>query len=205
VSEYGDLGPCEGLARTHSVMDGATDTQTAPFLVAKLEALAHTPDTDVAIEFERLPAAVVELFGLGDPAAKGGGAHSARGSGPRELDALATTPTNLEDSRVPRSLLDQLLPFQREGVSFALKRKGRVLIADDMGLGKTLQGAQPSTTVWRLSVCLPVCLSMHMYAYVCVCTCVCVYICVCVCVCVCLAEAPTGWGTGQPSVSRAFT
>lgn len=41
---------------------------------------------------------------------------------------------------MPRSLLDSLLPFQREGVSFALKRKGRVLIADDMGLGKTLQG-----------------------------------------------------------------
>ena len=53
-------------------------------------------------------------------------------------------PTNLEDSRVPRSLLDSLLPFQREGVSFALKRKGRVLIADDMGLGKTLQGLSPN-------------------------------------------------------------
>ncbi|XP_064647797.1 SWI/SNF-related matrix-associated actin-dependent regulator of chromatin subfamily A-like protein 1 [Lineus longissimus] len=43
-------------------------------------------------------------------------------------------------SNVEESLVQTLMPFQREGVSFAISRKGRVLLADDMGLGKTLQG-----------------------------------------------------------------
>ncbi|TBU03674.1 SNF2-like putative regulator of chromatin protein [Hamiltosporidium magnivora] len=32
-----------------------------------------------------------------------------------------------------------LLPFQMQGVNFALNRKGKILLADDMGLGKTIQ------------------------------------------------------------------
>ena len=31
------------------------------------------------------------------------------------------------------------MPFQKEGVEFALALKGRAMIADDMGLGKTIQ------------------------------------------------------------------
>jgi len=31
------------------------------------------------------------------------------------------------------------MPFQRDGVIYALERNGRVLLADDMGLGKTVQ------------------------------------------------------------------
>jgi SWI/SNF-related matrix-associated actin-dependent regulator 1 of chromatin subfamily A len=31
------------------------------------------------------------------------------------------------------------MPFQREGVKFALKHGGRALIGDEMGLGKTVQ------------------------------------------------------------------
>lgn len=41
--------------------------------------------------------------------------------------------------RLPKSLVDSLLPFQLEGVRFGLRRGGRCLIADEMGLGKTLQ------------------------------------------------------------------
>ena len=48
----------------------------------------------------------------------------------RALSVVAT--------RAPR-LHAALLPFQREGVAFALKHEGRALIAHDMGLGKTLQ------------------------------------------------------------------
>lgn len=40
---------------------------------------------------------------------------------------------------------DQLLPFQREAVRFALNRSGRVLLADDMGLGKTIQALAIAT------------------------------------------------------------
>ncbi|XP_052180082.1 uncharacterized protein LOC127793271 isoform X4 [Diospyros lotus] len=42
-------------------------------------------------------------------------------------------------SKLPRTLLDALLPFQLEGLRFGLQRGGRCLIADEMGLGKTLQ------------------------------------------------------------------
>lgn len=41
--------------------------------------------------------------------------------------------------KLPKSLLDVILPFQLEGVRFGLRRGGQCLIADEMGLGKTLQ------------------------------------------------------------------
>ncbi|XP_042463395.1 DNA annealing helicase and endonuclease ZRANB3-like isoform X3 [Zingiber officinale] len=41
--------------------------------------------------------------------------------------------------KLPKTLRDSLLPFQLEGVRFALQRGGRCLIADEMGLGKTIQ------------------------------------------------------------------
>ncbi|KAF7683303.1 SWI/SNF-related matrix-associated actin-dependent regulator of chromatin subfamily A-like protein 1 [Astathelohania contejeani] len=37
------------------------------------------------------------------------------------------------------SVYATLLPFQKEGVRFALNRNGRIILADDMGLGKTFQ------------------------------------------------------------------
>lgn len=40
---------------------------------------------------------------------------------------------------LPRALDKALMPFQRAGVAFAVRREGRVLIGDDMGLGKTIQ------------------------------------------------------------------
>lgn len=55
-------------------------------------------------------------------------------------------PEHLTDEKVdeligklPRKLLDVLLPFQLDGLRFGLQRGGRCLIADEMGLGKTLQ------------------------------------------------------------------
>ncbi|KAA8542510.1 hypothetical protein F0562_023662 [Nyssa sinensis] len=55
-------------------------------------------------------------------------------------------PEHLSDDKVneligklPKMLLDALLPFQLEGVRFGLQRGGLCLIADEMGLGKTLQ------------------------------------------------------------------
>lgn len=43
--------------------------------------------------------------------------------------------------KLPRKIMETLLPFQLEGVKFGLQRGGRCLIADEMGLGKTLQVA----------------------------------------------------------------
>uniref|UniRef100_A0A8C5APF2 SWI/SNF-related matrix-associated actin-dependent regulator of chromatin subfamily A-like protein 1 n=1 Tax=Gadus morhua TaxID=8049 RepID=A0A8C5APF2_GADMO len=42
-------------------------------------------------------------------------------------------------SAVDPSLTSSLMPFQREGVNFAVFKEGRLLLADDMGLGKTVQ------------------------------------------------------------------
>ncbi|XP_072902445.1 SWI/SNF-related matrix-associated actin-dependent regulator of chromatin subfamily A-like protein 1 [Hemitrygon akajei] len=42
-------------------------------------------------------------------------------------------------SHVDSKLVQSLMPFQRDGVNFAISREGRLLLADDMGLGKTLQ------------------------------------------------------------------
>ncbi|XP_048455337.1 SWI/SNF-related matrix-associated actin-dependent regulator of chromatin subfamily A-like protein 1 [Rhincodon typus] len=55
--------------------------------------------------------------------------------------------TSLEPLEVPEAdlsavdpkLVHSLMPFQRDGVNFAISRGGRLLLADDMGLGKTLQ------------------------------------------------------------------
>ncbi|XP_060119233.1 SWI/SNF-related matrix-associated actin-dependent regulator of chromatin subfamily A-like protein 1 [Heteronotia binoei] len=42
-------------------------------------------------------------------------------------------------SGVDPKVVASLMPFQREGVNFAISREGRLLLADDMGLGKTIQ------------------------------------------------------------------
>jgi SWI/SNF-related matrix-associated actin-dependent regulator 1 of chromatin subfamily A len=46
---------------------------------------------------------------------------------------------DLDWDMIEPSIADALMPFQRDGVLFALQRKGRILLADDMGLGKTIQ------------------------------------------------------------------
>ena len=43
---------------------------------------------------------------------------------------------DLDLRRIESSVLDVLMPFQREGVVYALRRSGRILLADDMGLGQ---------------------------------------------------------------------
>ena len=42
-------------------------------------------------------------------------------------------------SSVEKHILDNLMPFQKEGVKFGVTRGGRILLADDMGLGKTVE------------------------------------------------------------------
>ncbi|XP_012783662.2 DNA annealing helicase and endonuclease ZRANB3 isoform X2 [Ochotona princeps] len=40
---------------------------------------------------------------------------------------------------LPDKLRAKLLPFQKDGITFALERDGRCMVADEMGLGKTIQ------------------------------------------------------------------
>uniref|UniRef100_A0A673CLZ0 SWI/SNF-related matrix-associated actin-dependent regulator of chromatin subfamily A-like protein 1 n=1 Tax=Sphaeramia orbicularis TaxID=375764 RepID=A0A673CLZ0_9TELE len=76
-----------------------------------------------AVEVEPLPRAIVQGF-------------SARFDGPqaRSLDV-----PEADLSSIDPSLTNSLMPFQREGVNFAVSKQGRLLLADDMGLGKTVQ------------------------------------------------------------------
>lgn len=46
---------------------------------------------------------------------------------------MSDAEVELRYSRMPASLENALLPFQKEGVRFGLRRKGRALIADEMG------------------------------------------------------------------------
>jgi hypothetical protein len=45
----------------------------------------------------------------------------------------------LLERQLPDKLKESLLPFQWEGVRYALCRHGRCLLADEMGVGKTIQ------------------------------------------------------------------
>ncbi|KAM3916398.1 SWI/SNF-related matrix-associated actin-dependent regulator of chromatin subfamily A-like protein 1 [Leptodactylus fuscus] len=61
-------------------------------------------------------------------------------------------------SALDSKLVSSLMPFQREGVCFAISREGRLLLADDMGLGKTIQAiciAAYYRTEWPLLVVAP--------------------------------------------------
>ena len=50
-------------------------------------------------------------------------------------EVLLTDP----ELRLSEKMSDTLLPFQKEGVKFVVRRNGRALIGDEMGCGKTLQ------------------------------------------------------------------
>ena len=74
---------------------------------------------------------------------------------PAVVDArLATVAT-----RAPR-LAAALMPFQRQGVAFAIGQEGRALIAHDMGLGKTLQAIAIMARLWTVTQQSTLCTSM---------------------------------------------
>ncbi|XP_028928029.1 SWI/SNF-related matrix-associated actin-dependent regulator of chromatin subfamily A-like protein 1 isoform X1 [Ornithorhynchus anatinus] len=59
-----------------------------------------------------------------------------------QLDKTSPQPAEVPEadlSGVDPQLVGSLMPFQRDGVNFAVAKEGRLLLADDMGLGKTVQ------------------------------------------------------------------
>lgn len=67
--------------------------------------------------------------------------HTCRGSSRRTSEAEAEE----RFASMPPHLRQALMPFQRAGVHFALRREGRVLLADEMGVGKTVQAIAMSS------------------------------------------------------------
>ncbi|KAM8856911.1 SWI/SNF-related matrix-associated actin-dependent regulator of chromatin subfamily A-like protein 1 [Synchiropus picturatus] len=95
-----------------------------------------------AVEVEPLPRAVIQTF-------------SAR------FDGQQASSVNIPEadlSAVDPSIASSLMPFQKEGVNFAVFKQGRLLLADDMGLGKTVQAiciAAYYRSEWPLLVVAP--------------------------------------------------
>ncbi|KAJ8539768.1 hypothetical protein K7X08_014020 [Anisodus acutangulus] len=80
--------------------------------------------------------------------------------------AVASAVPDLRDHYefIPNSIESKLLPFQREGVRFALQHGGRILLADEMGLGKTLQAIAVVSCIresWPVLVLAPSALRLH--------------------------------------------
>ncbi|XP_068428512.1 SWI/SNF-related matrix-associated actin-dependent regulator of chromatin subfamily A-like protein 1 isoform X2 [Clinocottus analis] len=95
-----------------------------------------------AVEVEPLPRAIVQTF-------------SARFDG-TEARSLDVPEADL--SSIDPVLACSLMPFQRDGVNFAVSKQGRLLLADDMGLGKTVQAiciAAYYRSEWPLLVVAP--------------------------------------------------
>lgn len=95
-----------------------------------------------AVEVEPLPRAIIQAF-------------AARFDG-TQARSLEVPEADL--SSIDPSLTRSLMPFQREGVNFAVSKEGRLLLADDMGLGKTVQAiciAAYYRNEWPLLVVAP--------------------------------------------------
>lgn len=94
------------------------------------------------VETEPLPHAVLQSFS----------------SQFEETQSRAPVPPEADLSHIDPQLTHSLMPFQRDGVNFAVSREGRLLLADDMGLGKTVQAiciAAYYRSEWPLLVVAP--------------------------------------------------
>ncbi|CAI5528607.1 unnamed protein product [Closterium sp. Naga37s-1] len=100
----------------------------------------------------RIQGVPVSTLATGPAAAsgQGGSRHDGLGQGGSAWSALDRE----MERRLPGQLRRALLPFQREGVEFAVGRGGRCLIADEMGVGKTIQREGVAFAVGRGGRCL---------------------------------------------------
>eukprot|EP00736_Rhodelphis_marinus_P006568 Rmarinus@m.13974 len=73
---------------------------------------------------------------------------------------LAVDEVELRKEQIPASLWNYLMPFQKEGVQFAISRAGRCVIGDEMGLGKTLQAIAVACAFREEWPVLVICLSV---------------------------------------------
>ncbi|NXL91964.1 SMAL1 protein, partial [Alectura lathami] len=93
------------------------------FLLEDYPKLMKAFESLASVEIEPLPGTVIQAFTA-------------------QIQSSTSQMMGLPDadlSEVDSNLVTSLMPFQREGVNFAILRNGRLLLADDMGLGKTVQ------------------------------------------------------------------
>ncbi|XP_074729607.1 SWI/SNF-related matrix-associated actin-dependent regulator of chromatin subfamily A-like protein 1 isoform X1 [Strix uralensis] len=120
-----DIGYSSEVIGVFKQMDSRNydmNTRKWSFLLEDYPKLMEVLQSLVSVEVEPLPEAVIQTFA----------AQIQR----------STSQTDIPDadlSVVDSKIVTSLMPFQREGVNFAILRNGRLLLADDMGLGKTIQ------------------------------------------------------------------
>lgn len=76
----------------------------------------------------------------------------------RKNDTSINTTENIDLSDIDPKLLENIMPFQREGICYGISKGGRCMIADDMGLGKTIQAlgiAHYFRKNWPLLIIVP--------------------------------------------------
>ncbi|KAM8807019.1 SWI/SNF-related matrix-associated actin-dependent regulator of chromatin subfamily A-like protein 1 [Eudromia elegans] len=98
-------------------------TRKWSFLLEDYPKLMEVVQSLASVEVEPLPKAVIQTFAT-------------------QIEKFTSQTMDLPDadlSKVDSKIVTSLMPFQREGVNFAILRNGRLLLADDMGLGKTIQ------------------------------------------------------------------
>ncbi|VFR01342.1 unnamed protein product [Cuscuta campestris] len=84
----------------------------------------------------------------------------------RRAIAAANKVCDIQDryEYIPEGIEKKLMPFQRDGVRFALQHGARVFLADEMGLGKTLQAIAVSCCIresWPVLIITPSSLRLH--------------------------------------------
>ncbi|NXF92337.1 SMAL1 protein, partial [Eubucco bourcierii] len=98
------------------------NTRKWNFLLEDYPKLMEMLQSLVSVEVEPLPEAVIQTF-----------------AAQIQRSTSQTDTPDADLSVVDSKIVSSLMPFQREGVNFAILRNGRLLLADDMGLGKTIQ------------------------------------------------------------------
>ncbi|NXR91720.1 SMAL1 protein, partial [Hypocryptadius cinnamomeus] len=120
-----DIGYSEEVIGVFKKMDSRNydmNTRRWNFLLEDYPKLMQVLLSLVSVEVEPLPEAVIKTF-------------AAQLQRSPSLTDIPDADLSVVDSKIVTSLM----PFQREGVNFAISRNGRLLLADDMGLGKTIQ------------------------------------------------------------------
>ncbi|XP_071603861.1 SWI/SNF-related matrix-associated actin-dependent regulator of chromatin subfamily A-like protein 1 isoform X2 [Heliangelus exortis] len=120
-----DIGYSAEVIAVFKQMDSRNydmNTRKWNFLLQDYPRLMEVLQSLVSVEVEPLPEAVVQTF-----------------AAQIERSTSQTEVPDADLSVVDSKIVTSLMPFQREGVNFAILRNGRLLLADDMGLGKTIQ------------------------------------------------------------------
>lgn len=137
---------CVGVFKTMQSRCYNVKSRQWDFSLSDYTALMKALNSVAGVTVEPLPKIVLKIF-------------------KKKINSVFTVINNFEESpskadlsNIDNHIVSALMPFQKEGVEFAISKKGRILLADDMGLGKTVQSiciAANYVEKWPLLVICP--------------------------------------------------